>query len=243
MKKVLLIILGIILGLIIAGVLVLGYLGFVPGLSSLFGSDKPRDLGVVYTSEDYSAAHAKTGVEISSLYGVISDKGSLVLDGSHPANLTLSSQELTAVINNNSGNWKYFPVSNVQVKIGENGSAEMSGVLHFDRLAGYAAATGANYADIKTAMDALKILPDALPFYIAAAPTVTNNTASMNISKVEFGRFPVPSNYFTDYAGPINGFFTQQLNAFPGFSAKSASFNGGKLNFDGTLSNKVTTYK
>jgi len=32
--------------LVIIAVLVLGYLGFVPGVSNIFGSNKPRDLGV-----------------------------------------------------------------------------------------------------------------------------------------------------------------------------------------------------
>jgi len=60
MKKVLKIA-GLILGGGILGiVLVLGYLGFIPGLSSLFGSDKARDLGVDYTEQNYQEARAKT---------------------------------------------------------------------------------------------------------------------------------------------------------------------------------------
>ena len=47
--------------LVIVVVLVLGYLGFVPGVSNIFGSNKPRDLGVTYTAADYASAHARNG--------------------------------------------------------------------------------------------------------------------------------------------------------------------------------------
>ena len=42
-------------------VLVLGYLGFMPGVSALFGSSTPKDLGVTYTAQDFASAHAKMG--------------------------------------------------------------------------------------------------------------------------------------------------------------------------------------
>ena len=43
---------GLILVIIVFGVvMVLGYLGFVPGLSSVFGSDKARDLGIEFTEQ------------------------------------------------------------------------------------------------------------------------------------------------------------------------------------------------
>lgn len=242
MKKVLLIIGIIVLVLIIGVVLFLGYLGFVPGVSALFGSNKPRNLGVTWTADDYTAAHAQTGVEVVAQSGSVSDKDSLVSTGSHEATVSLDSAKITAVINNNSVNWKYYPVSDVQVKINPDGSAQVSGMLHFDRLAGYAAATGANYEYIKIVQEKF-FLPSQLPFYIAGTASATNNVANLNLSKVELGRAPVPANYLSDYSSQINGFFTQQLNAFPGFSVKSGTLSDGKINFEGTLADKVVTYK
>jgi hypothetical protein len=243
MKKILSIIVSIIIILIIAVVIFLGYLGFIPGLSKLFGSDKPRDLGVTWDVDDYVAAHKLTGVEVKTATGQVPDKETIVSYGSHPAKLNLSDVAITAIINNNSGNWKYFPVSNVQVKIASDGSAQMSGLLHFDRLAGYAAATGANYENIKIVMDTFKLLPSQLPFYIAGTASAEENSANLNLSKVEIGRAPVPSDYLIDYKSQINGFFTQQLKAFPGFSVKAASMSDGKIYFNGTLADSITTYK
>jgi len=163
MKKVLLIILVIIVLVVVVGVALLGYLGFIPGLAHFFGSDKPRDLGVVWTATDYNQGHAKTKVAVVSATGDVSPKESLQLTGSHTAKLNLSSPEITAIINTNSANWKYFPVTNVQVRIGADGFAQVSGILNFDRLSGYAAATGANYANIQLVMDKFKLMPAQLP--------------------------------------------------------------------------------
>jgi hypothetical protein len=244
MKKFLLILLIVIIIVVVAIILILGYLGFVPGVSTLFGSDKPRDLGVTWTPEDYQAVNAKTAIEIKTATGDVTPSQSIKLSTTtHPANITLSSNELTAAINNNQNNWKYFPVSNVQVKINTDGSAQMSGMLNLGRLAGYAAATGASYGDIKTVMDKFQLLPQTIPFFVSATPSISNNAATMNIGKAELGRIPIPQDLVNNNDSAINGFFTQQINAFPGFSTKSANFAGGKLNFDGILHDSIETYK
>ena len=43
----------LILVLVIAAILTAGYLGFVPGLSTIMGADKPKDLGITYTQDDF----------------------------------------------------------------------------------------------------------------------------------------------------------------------------------------------
>lgn len=51
----------LILILIIVVILLLGYLGFVPGVSAIFGSNKPRDLGITHTQADLDSAQTKLG--------------------------------------------------------------------------------------------------------------------------------------------------------------------------------------
>ena len=53
----------------LAGVLFLGYIGMIPGLASILGSDKPRDLGIQYTQADLDSAQSKlkqTTIEIGT---------------------------------------------------------------------------------------------------------------------------------------------------------------------------------
>lgn len=46
--------------IIIFPIVLLGWLGFVPGLSGMMGSSKPKDLGVHYTPDDYTSYEQKT---------------------------------------------------------------------------------------------------------------------------------------------------------------------------------------
>lgn len=233
--------------LIIGGILYLGYLGFVPGVSTIFGSDKPRDLGVSWTKDDYNRTLTQTKVEVLTEEmpsgQELTPENTIVLAGSHLVKASFTESEVTAMINNNQNNWKYFPVSDVQIKLASDGSAQMSGMLHLSRLAGYAAATGASQGAIKAVMDKFNLLPKIVPFYVSLTPSVSNNVASLNFSKVELGRVGIPNDLITKYDGGINSFFTQQINAFPGLTTKAADLKGGKLNFDGTLSDSVKTYK
>ena len=60
------VILGIFIGIltvVVVLVLVAGYFGFVPGISNIFGSNKPRDLGVTATLANYSSVTAKDNIQ------------------------------------------------------------------------------------------------------------------------------------------------------------------------------------
>lgn len=242
MKKILVILAVLILLAAVGAVLYLGYLGFVPGLSGLFGSDKPRDLGVTYARADYDSADAKADVAIVVSKGNVPPEDSMVCTGAKQVTDSFSGAELTATINEHQGNWRYYPVSDVQLKIAADGSTQVSGMLRLDRLAGYAAATGASYANIKTVMDKFSLLAESVPFYLNATANVTNGLVDMRISSAEIGRAKIPQNLIDDHEGDINGFFTQQLSAFDGLSVKSLDFKDGQMNFDGTLPESVETF-
>jgi hypothetical protein len=67
MKKFLLGLLIFIVVILVVAVGVGGYLGIVPGVSSLFGANKPKNLGVTFTSQDLTNAEAKAGTQIVTL--------------------------------------------------------------------------------------------------------------------------------------------------------------------------------
>src|SRR5450756_747130 len=60
-------------------VLGLGYLGFIPVVAGVFGSDKPRDLGVKATAADLQSANGNTGVKLTELPPSSSPQGSCLL--------------------------------------------------------------------------------------------------------------------------------------------------------------------
>ncbi len=57
---------GLLVSVIIAA-LILGYFGFVPGLSDVMGANTPRDLGVKATASSLSSAKSKLGVTFNTL--------------------------------------------------------------------------------------------------------------------------------------------------------------------------------
>lgn len=246
MKKFFLVLLVVVLLIILGGVLYIGYLGFIPGLSSLFGSDKPRDLGVKFTTEDYQKTIEKTGLQVlteTKTSEAMAPKDTMVLAGSHEVKTSFSGVDLTALITSHQDNWIYYPVSDVQVQIDNDGVTQISGMLKVDRLAGYAEATGANSGAIEAVKSKFNLLPSSIPFYISAKASATNGIASVNFSEVELGRMDVPKSLIDDHQADISNFFTQQINAFPGFACKSVIFTNGNLEFDGTVSDSIKTYK
>ena len=65
-------------------ILVAGYLGFVPGLSSILGASSPKDLGIRPTAADYAAASAKLGRTLTPMAGNLPPESSVKYSGSHP---------------------------------------------------------------------------------------------------------------------------------------------------------------
>ena len=130
----------VILLLVISPIFVLGYFGFIPGLSGLFGSDKPRDLKIKYTEADHQSARTKSKIEYGELPANTPPAASLTRTGTRPVNFEMTSAEMTSLMNNRP--WKYFPYSDVQVKFNGDGSAEISGRVLKDRVPGYGAFIG-----------------------------------------------------------------------------------------------------
>jgi hypothetical protein len=255
----------VLLLVIISPILVLGYFGFIPGLSNLFGSNKPRDLKVRYTEEDHQSARAKSKIEYGELPADTAASVSLVRTGSRPVNFEMTSSEATSLMNNRP--WKYFPYNDVQVKFNADGSAEVSGMILKDRVPGYGAFIGVP----KEALDfAMKFLPVNPVFYLKMKASLVNNqVAIFEPQAFEIGRMPlpvsvflslapkiVPEVYAIDIAGMgkelakvsdkkalIISYINSRLSQTKGFYAKSAYFSADKLFFDGSLAEKESTVR
>lgn len=249
---------------VLAVVLALGYFGFIPGLSSLMGTNKPRDLGIKYTEEDRKSARGKSQIEYVALPANTPPEESRQYSGSRPIKAEFSSTEITALMNNRP--WKYFPYSNVQVKFNADGSGEISGVLIKDKLPGYGAAIGVPKEAVEFAM---KFLPSNPVFYVKGKAALADNKVSVfEPQKFEIGRAPLPVNIFLSFIPPqlvkqtyavvdggmsgelskvqnkralIISYINQRLGTFSGFFAKSAYFAENQLIFDGNLSERAAT--
>ncbi len=231
MKKLLKIIGLLLLLLILITVLALGYLGFIPGLSSLLGSDRPRDLGVHHTEKDLQSAQVKLKQTFTDPTGDPFQQYKSA--PGHKVDTTLTQEEYAAHIE------RIHPVSDVQVKLSGN-SFEISGRVDKARIPQFVRTWGLTGTSDKEVLDTInKYYPGDPIFYIAGTGGAKNNTLDMNLTKAELGRLPVS----TDQAKEALKIYTETLfKQVPGFSVEDSTIENGQLKFKGSAVSAVPKY-
>ncbi len=221
--------------LVLVAALALGYFGFVPGVSTLMGSDKPRDLGVTYTAQDLQSGFNKLGMQVTKLTSADSPAASIVYSGSKAVNVSFTQEELTAQLNKD---WKYYPVTDCQLKINSDGTVEISGKLMLDRIEGFMQAYNVD-ADMGQVNSYLKYVPNNPRFYVNGTLSVANGTLNViDVTDVEIGRLNL-TGQFNDNMNSIVDLVRTIIHQYPGFQVTSFNFNGGKANFVGNVANSV----
>ncbi|MCX6098209.1 MAG: hypothetical protein NTZ77_07055 [Caldiserica bacterium] len=233
--------------IVIAVILGLGYLGVVPGVSRLLGSDKPRELGVTYTDTDLKSILSKNRVQRVVLESAPDIKSSFVLKGSQAVDNVFTDKEITARLGQES-DWLFNPFTDVQVKIGENGIVEASGIVHVDRLRAYAEATGVPQEEINAiaqGMDKYKIPRGSFPAYVKGTLSIKDDELDINLSELNIGKIPVPEALYSQAKSAFEGFVHERLTSggYGSLDIKSLSFSNGKMSFSGSIPKVITTAK
>lgn len=249
--------------IVLAIIYVLTGFGYMPGLSKVLGTQKPKDLGITYTAENKTSAREKSQLVYLELPANTSIEQSIVRSGSRPVTTSWDSAEMTALMNDRP--WRYWPIKEVQLRIDDDGTAELSGVVIKEKLKNYAVAIG---VPREVAKGILSLLPANSAFYVKAKTSLAENKVKdFDIQAVSYGKISIPvnlllsrsSNDYVDsavavdevselskYSGKkaaIINFINDRLSQITGFYAKSAYFKDGKLNFDGTLSETEATVR
>lgn len=217
--------------IILGFVLVFGYLGFLPVVSPLMGATTPKDLGVRFEESDFKSYTEKAKIKFEALGSDLSPEKSLSFEGKSELEVSFTSEEMTAMIN--SDKWKYYPVSDVQVKVHDDGTAEISGVLRKDRLQGYLQAQGVSLKEVDAIMGYIKDVPLNPIFYAKGTGSVVNDKVDMKIERAEIGRLSIPTEFISD-PSPIEGFIEERIKFVPNFHVESFGFKDGKMDFKGT---------
>lgn len=221
-------------GVIVVLALGLGFLGFVPGLSGLLGANKPRDLGVRFSEADLKSYKAKrmAGVELlpAGLPAVQSIKGA----GAVRLDTSFTDRELTAVAAEREKQWAYWPISDWQIKIHDDGTIESSGLLRLDRAVGYGEAMGFPADVVRQAVQALRVAAGNPAFYLRGTGSVTDGQVSLHVLQVQIGRLPVPVSVVDDNLAVVTD-AVEQIMERTGVQAESVSFSEGQMHFRGAL--------
>lgn len=222
--------------LVLVVVLGLGYLGFIPAISKVLGSDQPRNLGINPRLEDLDNAKTKfTAVNFDLAERFASEavgQAMPVTGRSVAVRTSFSSQEVTAMLK--TGNWNTWPVMDTQVRINPDGSAEASGTLLIGLVTNFAGRAGYSRNDVQKALDILHVKSN-IPFYVKGTGSITNNQVSINVQKAELGRLPVPGVLINQHQGDVNGFVQNGISRMPDVKINSLKAENGQVTFDGKL--------
>jgi hypothetical protein len=163
-----------------------------------------------------------------------------IYEGSHNANLSLSSDEFSSLVQ--SGGWEFSEAAtDIQIKMDKDGKVEASALVNIDKLEKYLDNSGlVNTKDFKTYTDKIKVLEKNVPIYLAGTGEVVNNKVKLNLDSVKVGRLPMPMN--SESTGYLAQLLEKGINGIPGFRVDSAKVEDGQLNFKGSLPNNVKTW-
>jgi len=222
--------------LILVPILFLTYLGFIPYLSSLFGFNKPKDLGVRYEVSDMDSYNKKASFTVEKSNNVNSPLG-VDFSGEAELNQVFTKEEVSARINY--APWKYIPIKNVQVNFPEDGVVEFSANLLTSRIPSFLSAigfSGVSQSDIEKGLGYIKYVGEP-PVYAKARASVSNNQVEVSLISVQVGKFSVP---FESHNGNeiVKTVAEKIFSLVPGFYAESASFPPSGMSFQGRTPTK-----
>lgn len=233
------------LGAILLTVLVLGFFGFIPGISSLIGP-KVDTLGTAPTPADIASAHKKAPIEFGEITNAPTPKESIRFSGSLPVSASFTANEITARLQ--SDPWRYNFLTTSSVRFNEDGTVEMAGTIDLEKLIGFAEVNGLSNADAQMAKEkiqqALTYVRTNPPYHIQGTVSGSNNSINIDITKASIGRFSVPEEYIRDLAEPASFFATSWVkNPSHNTFVRSLSVVEGQLKFDGTVPAKIDLEK
>lgn len=231
----------IVLIVILLGALVAGWFGMVPGVSSLLGANKARDLGVQYTAADLVTYQEKTGIQFLDYANAPENpnkpgKKMIFANPRTVDSLAISQEELTAAVN--SLNWRTMPLKNVQIRA-SGGAVEVSGNLNAKNIAGFIkfiGGVGYSQQDVdKAASWAIRLVNNA-PVYVRASVGAENDQLSFTLHEAKVGRLAIPQGIAEKV---LQTGLTSAITNADNYEIKSASFSNGQMNFSGTYPTTV----
>jgi hypothetical protein len=227
-------------GLVIATVivvLVLGYFGFVPVVSDIMRANAPRDLGVTPTTSALSSVNSKLGVTYSTLPASATGAASLSESGSQQISVALTSEEVTALINDHASKWKYYPIEEVQIKINPDNTVELSGVLRVDRWSGYADAIGLEEGTRSQVRPYLGYVQTNPAIYLKGTISL-GGYPQIDLQNTQIGKFDLPVDQANAYAGVLE-YFAYDVSHLYQVQISQMYASGGRLVVTGTIPTQV----
>ncbi len=226
------------LSIVLIIVLILGYFGFVPGLSNIMGANTPKDLGVTYTQEDIDSVNAKLGVTYTELPPGTPDSQSLVMSNYQPTSGDFTDNELTALFNDHSELWGNYPMSDIQVKINDDGTVEMSGVIEMGHLKGFADSKGYDEETRSEIRPYLQYITTNPAIYVKGNLNIVNGVVSSDVETFQIGRLTIDGGQLSELSYAVEA-YTSEIIGPPRLEINNVSFQNGRCAMEGIVPKQV----
>ncbi len=233
-KFLFLFVLVILVGLTLLG----GYLGFVPFLSEVLA--KQRDLGVVIDSAYFENTAKELGASrsfSSSATGTPNFLGTVEIEksftGSEASSIIAGWEEVYEYT-------RYTPFENVQIKVHEDGTLEMSAMLDVQKGINIAKEIGYTNSQIDEGLKYAKFLSNKVAFYAKGRGEVVNNQVSFEGEILELGRVKIPSNILTTVENGLEEVIETRISKIPNLRVDSMKAVDSKIDVKAQIPQMVT---
>lgn len=233
MKKLLLII--IVILLILVGIA--AYFGFIPGLSDTFV--KRVDLGIENNPQLSLDLRNKSGVQFNIPEDQLPTDKEVVYEGVLNIEESLSSEQVTSILNTVDAQLSSMPFSNVQIRINEDGTSEASFNLNIETTVNEAKKLGYSDEDIEKGKQYLGVLGDSVYVYAKLSFDISNDELTVNPYAFRIQNFNVPDSITKMVAEAGSNAIEDRLSLVPNLSISSLRQVGDRLNFTGTIPQSV----
>lgn len=198
-----------------------------------------RSLGVTYTQTDYNSIMDKLNyTKDDAPTGDSKDLYNYIYGPANSVDTEFTSEELTAFFNENRPS--YYPLKNVQVKINDDGTIEVSAAANVDYFLNDVLGGKYTREQIENEIPTLGILPDNVNIYVKFTGSVTQNISYINVKVLTVQGVAISESYFSTTTAAnlistgVNEFITKS-NTETGSSYESIYVENGVVKFKGSI--------
>lgn len=202
-----------------------------------------RSLGVTYTQTDYNSIMDKLNYTKDDVpTGDSKDLYNYIYGPANSVDTEFTSEELTAFFNDNRPS--YYPLKNVQVKINDDGTIELSAAANVDYFLNDVLGGKYTRAQIENEIPTIGILPDNVNIYVKFTGSVTQNISYINVKALTVQGVAISESYFSTATAAnlistgVNDFITKS-NTETGSSYESIYVENGVIKFKGSISSSL----
>lgn len=221
----------VILILILGGIV--AYFGFIPALSDTFV--KRIDLGIENNPQLSIDLREKSGVLFNIPENELPTDKEIIYEGVLNIDESLTSEQVTSILNIVKTETTSIPFSNVQIRINKDGTAEASFDLDIETTVKEAKKLGYTDEEIEKGKKYLGALGDSVYIYTKLSFDIDNNELTVNPYTFRIQNFNVPSGITKMVAEAGSDAIEDRLAKVPNLSIDSLKQIDDRLNFKGTI--------